>query len=183
MPVLKNFGGATIWKWSKLCLLSKGIASFGNWYFLRWAWSRLNSFRINFTVFYLSKIAFPDEIVFSIDKCLVEKFTVLRFSTFLLDIDRLRMKEFLFCLGILIKRLAIREDFIFKEIGVDFFIQIVAERDVDWCQTAVIVKFVMFFSNPSDLISLTFFLLRTGGLLIIRKSRFCFGYGLWTGIF
>jgi hypothetical protein len=43
------------------------------------------------------------------------------------------MKEFLFCLGILIKRLAIREDFIFKEIGVDLFIQIVAERDVDWC--------------------------------------------------
>jgi hypothetical protein len=78
------------------------------------------------------------------------------------------MEEFLFCLGILIKRLAIREDFIFKEIGVDLFIQIVAERDVDWGQTAVIVEFVVFFFNPSNLISLTFFLLRTGGLLYIR---------------
>lgn len=168
MWALKNFGGATIWKWSKLCLLSKDIAFFGNRYFLRRDWCRLDSFRINFTIFYLSKIAFPDEIVFSIDECLVEKFTVLRFSTFLFDIDRLRMEEFLFCLGILIKRLAIREDFIFKEIGVDLFIQIVAERDVDWGQTAVIVEFVVFFFNPSNLISLTFFLLRTGGLLYIR---------------
>ena len=134
-------------------------------------------FRINFTVFDLSQITFPDEIMLIVDEGLVKEFTILGFSTFLFQIKRFRVELFLFLwiLWILLDWFAIWNNLIFEEeIRLALFVDIVTQRYIDGGKAVKLLKLIVFFPYPTHLTILTFILLWTDGFLHVGTSAFGF---------